>query len=104
MEQDGENGAPGFMIVKRSMERALKRKGKTVADFANELELDMKEAYGVLSGEKTGVDFARRFIRCYGADYAHKYIDWRAMGMADPYETIMKREVDMRAYDDRRCA
>ncbi|GHU97996.1 hypothetical protein FACS1894211_00970 [Clostridia bacterium] len=94
---------PGFMILKgEELERELNDQGKTVRDFANALDIEMIEAYGILSGEKEGIDIARRFVKHYGADFAHGYIDWKAMAMTDPYCGSKKRNVKTRHYDRRR--
>ena len=93
---------PEFLIVKgEEFETALNADGETVSDFADALDIEMTEAYGILSGEKVGSEISRRFINHYGADHTHKYIDWEAMGMTDPYEKIKKRCVKTRYYDRR---
>ena len=96
---------PGFLILKGyELEEKLNSDGKTVKDFANTMGLEMREAYAVLLGEKLGVDIARRFITRYGADFAHEYIDWAAMGMTDPYPKIRKRCINTRYYEKRNNA
>ena len=96
---------PGYLIVKgKKLEKKLNSEGKTVKDFANRMFIEMSEAYRILSGERAGVDIARKFITRYGADFAHLYIDWAAMGMSDPYPTIKKRNIKTRHYDRRNTA
>lgn len=90
--QEFKPEAPGFMILKAdSMERLLENSGWTPRAFANALDIDMCEAYKLLSGEKVGAYTARSFIRYYGAGFAHNYIDWPAMEMEDPYPGIRKQ-------------
>jgi len=93
---------PGYLVLKgEELETELNALGKTVRDFANSLGLEMQDAYGVLSGEKIGVDTSCSFITRYGADFAHEYIDWSFMGMANPYPRIKKRCVKTRHFDRR---
>ena len=76
---------PGYLIIKGwKLEKYLNSKGKTVRDFADALDIEMKEAYRILSGGKVGLEIARRLINYYGAGQARKYIDWEAMGIKDP--------------------
>ena len=94
MEENTKHSPPGFLIIKgNELERDLNACGKTVRDFADDLDITISEAYGLLSGEKAGADIARKFINRYGAEYAHRYIDWENMGMADPYPKMKKRNV-----------
>ena len=89
-----KHNPPGFLIIKgENLERDLNACGKTVRDLADDLNIPMSEAYNLLSGEKAGVEIARRFINHYGAEYAHRYIDWENMGIADPYPKMKKRNV-----------
>ena len=97
-----KHGPPGYLILKgEELETKLNASGKTVGDFANALEIEMEEAYKLLSGDKIGYEFARRFINHYGAEFAHLYIDWKAMGMSDPYLSFKKRLVGKHGYNRR---
>jgi len=76
---------PGFLILKGcELEIDLNVCDKNVRDFADTLDIEMLDAYKLLSGERTGIEISRRFINRYGADYAHGYIDWEAMGIKNP--------------------
>ena len=95
----GRTQRPGYLIIKGyELEEKLNSEHKTVKDFANAMRVDMAEAYSILSGEKVGVDAARRFITYYGADFAHEYIDWEAMGMKDPMLKNKKRNIQARHF------
>ena len=96
---------PGFLTLKGyEFEIALNEKGKTVRDFADALNVEPAEAYGLLSGKKAGPAISRKLIKHYGADFIHKYIDWWAMGTHNPYPKIKKRHVLKRHYDRRNAA
>jgi hypothetical protein len=85
---------PEFLILKgEELEKWLNSRGKTVRSFADALEIEMAQGYGLLSGEKAGLEISRRFIYYYGADFAHEYIDWAAMGMTDPFSKSKKRNI-----------
>ena len=93
---------PQFLVVKTDvMERVLAFSGKTVKAFANDLGIKTEQAYSLLSGEKVGVDIARKFINHYKAEYAHRYIDWAALGIPDPYRKMRKRSIVSRHFDRR---
>ncbi len=102
MTQEIKYEPPGFMAVKPDvMDRVLVFGGQTVGSFANTLDIEMAVAYAILSGERIGVDLARKFIKHYKAEFAHRYIDWAAMGIPDPYRRIRKRNIKVRHYNTR---
>ncbi|MCL2675116.1 MAG: hypothetical protein FWE84_00765 [Firmicutes bacterium] len=93
---------PGYMILKgKELEKELNASGKTAISFADTMDIRVIIAYTMLSGKKAGLEISRRFIYRYGADFAHNFIDWATMGMADPYDKIGKRHIITRHYERR---
>jgi hypothetical protein len=91
---------PGFMILKGcELERKFGESGRTVRSFADVMDIEMGEAYRILSSEACGLEIARRFITRCGADFACEYIDWGAMGIKDPLKKSKKRKIITRHYD-----
>lgn len=75
--------AIGYIIFRGEMiERDFNAYGWTVRDFADALDINMKQAYQLLSGEKIGLNIARKFIHYHKIDKTMEYIDWSAIPMA----------------------
>jgi hypothetical protein len=72
----------GYIIVKGTVvEKDFNAKGWTVRDFADALNIEMRQSYELLSGEKIGIEMARKFINHYKLNTAIQFLDWRKMGV-----------------------
>lgn len=83
-----------IMILKTDkMERLLNGLGWRVSDFANAMDIDMKEAYSILSGEPMDYYSAKRFINLLTAEFAQSYIDWEAMALENIFRNESRRKL-----------
>ena len=73
-----------MLIKPKALSEYLDKNGMTVAGLACKMSVKACEVEKLLNGETAGVNLARKFIYCIGADTAQHLIDWDALGKKNP--------------------